>query len=206
VEASLAAAPIALDFARGLARDLGACVVAGIVQEIGGGPRNTATVIDDAGNTLACYVKQRPFSAAGEDACYAAGSETVVFPWGGFQVAPFICYDLRFPELFRRAAAQGATLFVVPACWPIKRDRHWMTLLQARAIENQAFAAGCNRCGREPQFTYSGRSLAVDPQGVIIADASSAERLISVEITPEEVAGWRAEFPALRDAGLHPGL
>ena len=89
--------------------------------------------------------------------------EVVVFAAHGFHVAPFVCYDLRFPEIFRAAAMRGANLFVVIALWPVKRQQHWLTLLQARAIENQAFVVGVNRVGTEPQFHYAGRSVVIDP-------------------------------------------
>jgi predicted amidohydrolase len=97
----------------------------------------------------------------------------VTFHCGGFCVAPFVCYDLRFPEIFRTAALRGANLFVVSALWPIKRQQHWLTLLQARAIENQAFVVGANRVGSEPQFHYAGRSVVINPHGIIIADAAN---------------------------------
>ena len=128
--------------------------------------------------------------------------ETALFPWGGFTVAPFVCYDLRFPELFRAAARKGADLLVVIAAWPVKRIEHWLTLLRARAIENQAWVVGVNRCGREPHFIYNGRSVVVDPHGAIVADAGEIEKVLAASVDAEAVRAWRAEFPALRDAGF----
>ena len=129
-----------------------------------------------------------------------AGTEIVCFEWGGFVVAPFVCYDLRFPEIFRAAAQRGANLFTVIALWPAKRQQHWLTLLQARAIENQAYVIGVNRVGSEPQFSYAGRSVVVDPHGVIIADAGEQERILTATLDAETVHTWRRDFPALRDA------
>lgn len=116
-------------------------------------------------------------------------------------MSPFICYDLRFPEIFRAAAlGLGSELLVVIASWPIKRAQHWVTLLQARAIENQAYVIGVNRCGTDPNFTYPGRSMVVDPHGVILVDASDVEGTVSARLDRARVASWREQFPALRDA------
>ena len=125
---------------------------------------------------------------------------TIIFG-GGFIVAPFVCYDLRFPEIFRAAALRhGASLFVVIALWPVMRQQHWLTLLQARAIENQASVIGVNRVGTDPKFFYSGRSAVVDPHGVIIADAGEREQVLTAALDPEVAASWRRDFPALADA------
>jgi len=188
-------------FLRTLAMRHGATVVGGAVSAgLDGRGRNEAVAFAAGGELLARYVKQRPFSGAGEDAVHEAGRETVVFPLGPFKVALLICYDLRFPELFRAAVRRGADLFVVIAAWPVKRIDHWLTLLRARAIENQAFVVGVNRCGSEPRFVYPGRSVVVNPHGAIIADAAQLESVLVAEIDHAEAQAWRAEFPALRDA------
>ena len=93
----------------------------------------------------------------------------------------------------------GSELMLVIANWPEKRIGHWVTLLQARAIENQAYVAGVNRCGKDPFFRYPGRSLVVDPHGRILADAGSKEQILVADIDPDEVKSWRMEFPVLRD-------
>jgi omega-amidase len=160
---------------------------------------NQAVVVGPDGTALARYSKMQPFSLGGEAKNYTAGDQPVFFAWQGLIVAPFICYDLRFPELFRSAVRGGAQLFTVIANWPHMRIHHWVTLLQARAIENQAYVAGVNRCGTDPKFTYNGRSIIVDPHGTILADAGDGEGMISAEISPEIVNKWRAEFPALQD-------
>lgn len=176
-------------------------VVGGVVSQLANGRgRNEAVAFAPGGRPLARYAKIHPFSLGGEAERHEAGSEIVTFPCGGFLAAPFVCYDLRFPESFRVAARKGANLFVVIALWPVKRQQHWLTLLQARAIENQAFVIGVNRVGNEPQFTYAGRSVVVDPHGVIIADAGEQERVLHAAIDVETVNDWRRDFPALRDA------
>lgn len=175
-------------------------VIGGLPARDGTGhPRNTAVAFDPEGRVLARYHKIHPFSLGGEDRHYAAGESVMTFEFAGWHIAPFICYDLRFPELFRAAAGRGAELFVVIANWPIKRVQHWITLLQARAIENQAWVVGINRTGTDPEFTYPGRSLVVDPHGVIVADANDREAILETTLDHEIVVQWRRDFPALRD-------
>ncbi|HSI11662.1 MAG TPA: carbon-nitrogen family hydrolase [Chthoniobacter sp.] len=188
-------------FLAGLAQKHGVFVAAGVVSagaaEMG---RNEAVVFSPEGKLLARYAKIHPFSLGGEAQGHERGTEIVTFPWGGFVVAPFVCYDLRFPEIFRAAARKGADLLVVMALWPVKRQQHWLTLLQARAIENQAYVVGVNRVGGEPELLYAGRSVVIDPHGVSIADAGEREHILSALIEPEIVTAWRRDFPALRDA------
>jgi predicted amidohydrolase len=180
------------------------CAVIGglVTRSSDGRGLNQALAVAPEGHVLTRYTKNRPFSLGGEDQVHQAGTEVAVFEWQGLKIAPLICYDLRFPELARQAVRAGAEVLVYIAAWPARRFQHWITLLQARAIENQAYAIGVNRCGTDPQFSYSGRSLVADPHGVIIADASEQERVVSTQIDPEVVRGWRAQFPALKDAGL----
>ncbi len=187
-------------FLRDLARETQATVLGGVVSPAGERGRNEAVAFSPDGSLLARYAKIHPFSLGGEDVGHAAGSEIVTFSWGGFTVAPFVCYDLRFPEIFRAAARRGADLLVVIALWPVKRQQHWLTLLQGRAIENQAWVVGVNRVGTDPQFTYAGRSVVVDPHGVIVADAGAQERVLAAALDPEMAKAWRRDFPALRDA------
>jgi len=183
-----------------LARKYAAFVVGGVVSpQTEAMSRNDAVVFSPEGGLIARYTKMHPFGLGGEAKVHKAGADVVVFNWSGFVVAPFICYDLRFPEVFRSAARKGAGLFVVIALWPVKRQQHWLTLLQARAIENQAYVVGVNRVGTEPGYLYAGRSVIVDPHGVIIADAGEGENVLAAVVDPETVASWRREFPALSD-------
>jgi predicted amidohydrolase len=120
-------------------------------------------------------------------------------------VSPFICYDLRFPELFRTiAASQKPELFLVIANWPEKRILHWIRLLQARAIENQAYVVGVNRIGRDPYYTYTGRSLIIDFNGEIVKDAGEAEGFIEAELDLETLRKYRQGLPFLEDMKLAP--
>ncbi len=170
--------------------------------------RNEAVVFDPGGRELARYCKLHPFTAAGEQRHYECGREVVCFGWEGFTVSPFICYDLRFPEAFRVAAGRGAQVLAVLANWPKAREGHWAALLRARAIENQAYVVGVNRCGSDPREAYSGGSMVVDPQGEVVAAGGIEECIVRAEVDVAAVVEWRKRFPALddmRDAGDVPG-
>ncbi len=182
------------------AQEMGIYLLGGVVNlGADGRGRNQSVVFSPEGKLLARYSKMQPFSLGGELKHYTPGDETVSFDWQGCVVAPFICYDLRFPEIFRTAVKRGAQFFPVIANWPITRIQHWVTLLQARAIENQAYVAGVNRTGRDPRYNYCGRSIIVNPHGEIIADAGLEEGVISADLDLAGLLTWRAEFPALRD-------
>jgi predicted amidohydrolase len=187
-------------FLADLAAEHGLFVLGGLAGTAPDGrPCNQAVVFSPDRKLLARYTKIHPFTLGGEAQHYAAGKDLAQFQWQGCSVAPFICYDLRFPELFRAAVQRGAQVFIVIANWPIKRDGNWVTLLQARAIENQAYVVGVNRCGTDPKFIYSGRSLVVDPHGAVVLDLGSEEGVRTAEIDIAEVERWRKEFPALLD-------
>jgi len=161
--------------------------------------RNEAVVYSPEGREVTRYCKLQPFTLGGESEHYVAGGRVCLFECQEFTVAPFICYDLRFPELFRRAAARGANLIVVIASWPAVRDDHWMTLLKARAIENLAYVVGVNRCGQDPKLYHSGRSLIYDPHGRIMADAGVEEGWVEAQLELQPLLDWRRSFPALGD-------
>lgn len=187
-------------FLAGLAREKQIFVQAGQVTTTAAGRgRNESVTFSPEGTLIARYAKIHPFTLGGESAHYDAGRELVFFRWHEFNVSPFICFDLRFPEVFRMAVKRGAQMFTVIANWPVKREHHWILLLRARAIENQAYVIGVNRCGTDPGYVYSGRSMIIDPHGEILADAGNEEGVISAEIDFEELAKWRRDFPALQD-------
>jgi len=177
-----------------------ATVIAGMACRCEHGqPRNEAVVYNPAGKLVDRYAKIHSFSPYGEHEHYRAGTDVLVVDCGRFRVAPLLCYDLRFPELFRRAAAHGAEVFAVLANWPRVRKDHWRTLLQARAIENQAYVAGVNRVGHDAHALYSGQSMIVDPRGRICAEAGASEQVIRAELDRDDLVSYREEFPALRD-------
>ena len=186
-----------------IAREHCCAVLGGLVtQDAEGRCMNQSLFITPEGQVLGRYTKNQPFSLGGESTAHTAGKGVTVIEWQGLKIAPLICYDLRFPELARRAVRAGAEVLIYIAAWPVKRIQHWITLLQARAIENLCYVIGVNRCGTDPQFTYSGRSLVVDPHGIIIADAAEQERVVGAQLDPKVVSNWRCQFPALKDAGL----
>jgi predicted amidohydrolase len=177
-------------------------IVGGIAARSAADPRkgrNLALAVGPNGEVLGRYAKRHPFSYAGETSRYEAGEAYLVFGWRGFTVAPFICYDLRFPESFRRTACLGANLFLVIANWPAARREHWRILLQARAIENQAYVVGVNRVGSDPEHAYAGDSLAVGPRGELLADAGGGETVMTAELDLQSLNEYRRSFPALRD-------
>ena len=187
-------------YLRTLAMKHRAGVIAGTVRTGSDGMgRNEALVFSAGGQVLARYLKQRPFSGGEDDLAHERGYENATFIWEGLQVSPLICYDLRFPELFRAGSKGGVEVFVVIAAWPKDRIEHWITLLRARAIENQAYVVGANRTGNDPKHQYCGRSIVVDPHGSIIADAGEEECVLTATLDAKLVQSWRDAFPAYRD-------
>lgn len=188
-------------FLAGVAQQFGIFLVAGAAmkgrdEQV----RNKALVFSPSGELIAFYAKMRPFTPGGERAHYSPGKSALTFQWQEIKVVPFICYDLRFPELFRgMAATDRPELFVVIANWPDKRAQHWVTLLQARAIENQAYVAGVNRVGSDPFYHYAGRSLIVDPSGNILADAGGEQTCIQAELDLAHLRKYRQGLPFLDD-------
>lgn len=189
------------EFFSQIASETGCSVIAGIpLRSEPGKTTNSAIYFAPDGSVEGRYDKMRPFSLVGENDHYTAGAETVVVDWNGWKVAPFVCYDLRFPELFRDAVKKGAEIFVVIANWPEKRVGHWSMLLRARAIENQAYVVGVNRCGSDPNFSFPGASAIVDPLGEIVASAGDGVETIQATLDRALLDDWRKEFPALTDA------
>jgi omega-amidase len=188
-------------FLAALATEYGSTVLGGVaIQGVDGNCRNQAVAFSSNGERICEYTKMRPFTPGQEHQYYAAGERPVVFPWGNCSVAPFICYDLRFPELFRSAARIAQPeLFVVIANFAPQRILHWVRLLQARAIENQAYVLGVNRVGDDPNYHYNGRSVLIDPHGDLLADAGETEGVIQAQLDLDQLAKYRAGLPFLKD-------
>jgi omega-amidase len=160
---------------------------------------NTAAWFTPEGSIAGIYRKIHLFRQMGEDRFVQAGDELPVFdlPWGKSSAA--ICYDLRFPEIFRRYALGGARLIVLPAQWPITRVAHWETLLKARAIENQVFVIACNRVGREGKVKFAGHSAILDPWGIPLVSAGEAPVLITATIDFSEIERAREKLTVFDD-------
>lgn len=162
---------------------------------------NRLLAVSPAGEVLACYDKIHPFSYGKEADHYAGGNSLTVFEYGGWKICPTICYDLRFPEVYRRATLEGgAEMFLVVANWPSARREHWRTLLRARAIENQCVVVAVNRTGQDPNTRYSGDSMVVDEKGELLLDLADRSAREAVEVSRESMLVWREKFPALADA------
>jgi omega-amidase len=154
---------------------------------------NSVVHVDGQGEAHVVYDKQKLFGYGGEDGKFSPGMEpptTVVVD--GVRIASFVCYDLRFPELFREVADNVDAIFVL-ANWPAARRPHWDALLRARAIENQCWVIGVNRTGEGGRLAYDGGSAAFDPWG------EGADRSGVVDLSTERVEEIRTKFPFLRD-------
>jgi omega-amidase len=175
--------------------------VAGTCPEVaddGELPYNSFVLAGPEGTTHR-YRKLHPFTHAGEHERFRAGDGPVTVEVGGLRVTPFICYDLRFADVFWRAAPD-TDVYLVPANWPSPRRLHWQSLLQARAIENQAYVVGCNRVGTAGDGTaHAGDSRIVSPMGELLATASATETLVLADVDPAEVADTRDRLRFLPD-------
>lgn len=175
--------------------------VAGSVPERqaeGERPYNTLIVAGPDGEVRYRYRKIHPFSYAGESEHYGAGEEFVTAEIEGIRFTFFICYDLRFADEFW-VKAPDTDAYVVVANWPEPRRRHWQVLLEARAIENQAYVVGVNRVGEGGGLRYQGDSRIISPMGDILAGASGQETLLLGEIDPAVVAETRRTLPFMQD-------
>ncbi|HEY5086810.1 MAG TPA: nitrilase-related carbon-nitrogen hydrolase [Gemmatimonadaceae bacterium] len=163
--------------------------------------RNSALVFAPSGTLAGVYHKQRLFAYADEQRSYQAGDEPIVLDVDGVRVSPFICYDLRFPELFRRIARR-TDLIVVIASWPAARRAHWDVLLRARAIENQCYVIGVNRSGEGGSVSYDGGSAAYDPWGAPLDHRATpgGSGVATVTVSASEVERIRSAYPFLVDA------
>jgi omega-amidase len=165
---------------------------------------NTLVCFAPDGSLLGAYSKAHLYRLMDEDQYLTAGNRTTLvdLPWGTAGLA--ICYDLRFPELCRRYALDGATMVILPAEWPRPRLAHWRTLLRARAIENQMFVIACNRVGESPTDHFPGHSAIIDPWGKAVVEGGDEEALLTGELDLEEIRKFRDKIPVFEDR--RPGI
>jgi omega-amidase len=182
-----------------LARENHIALGGSVLELKDGHPYNTFALFDAAGECRAVYRKLHLFGPLGEDRWLRAGDSFSLWEgeWG--PVGLSICYDLRFPEVTRRYALQGARLWLLPAQWPTRRIRHWQALLRARAIENQMFVAAVNGVGPSGREQFGGLSAVIEPWGEAVAEAGASEVLLTVEIDLDQADEARQRFPVLKD-------
>ena len=180
-----------------LAADSGLNIGFGWVEKGKNGSLNHYSIAGVDGRIQADYAKIHPFSFSGEDRYFRGGDRLSVFEMGGIRMALFICYDLRFPELFR-AVCEKVSVIIVAANWPAKRSEHWKTLLRARAIENQVYILGVNCQGDMNGHYYSGDSCIFDPNGDLRDSLSDREGMILYDLV-DDTERYRAAFPVLKD-------
>ena len=177
-------------------------IFAGIIEQDVNQFYNTLVHFDNKGLIKARYRKIHPFSYGQEDKNYRGSEELVVTEIDHVKIGLSICYDLRFPELYRLYAKKKVDVLVDIANWPIPRIEHWKTLLKARAIENQCFMIGVNRVGKDPLSTYNGCSAVFDPMGNCLTMVEDEEKIIDCEINLKLVKETRDKLPFLNDIKL----
>lgn len=165
--------------------------------------KNHYSIVDDEGKVILDYVKMHPFTFGGEAEYFQGGTELQYCYYKGHKISTGVCYDLRFPELFRMME-KDVSLVVIPANWPETRSEHWKALTKARAIENQLYVAAVNCVGTMNGLTYTGDSTLYDPDGRELVRISSDEGIISYEI-PNNIEEYREVMNAVADQKLKIG-
>ena len=197
-----------LAFLRDLARRRACFVQGGRTVLAEGAPkaRNHMTTTGPDGSVVCEYAKIHPFSFGREPERFEGGEEVRTWAWtagdASVTVCPAVCYDLRFPELFRCAVVRGTGVIALGACWPAARQPHWRALAISRAIENQSFMLAVNRTGDDPHLHYRGGSIAVSPTGEILGELDDREGVLTVTIDMAALRAWRQTFPAVKDIRL----
>jgi omega-amidase len=198
------AAPWTSGFVPGLqeiAKDLSIAIISGVSEQDGSCIYNAQVLVDSDGNTAAKYRKTHLYAVAPveEQTCFAPGDTFATFALGGVHFGFSICYDLRFPEMYRKlVTAHDVEAFVISSAWPFPRVEHFRTLAAARAIENQAYVIASNRVGKDDDLWFCGSSAIIDPRGVVIAAASAdREELIHADLSEELVHSVRRRVESL---------
>jgi predicted amidohydrolase len=184
-----------------IAADLSIAIVCGVSEQDGASIYNSLVFVDQRGEIGAKYRKTHLYSVAPveEQKCFAPGDTFASFALGSLHFGFSICYDLRFPELYRRLVVeQNVSAFVISSAWPFPRLEHFRTLALARAIENQSYVIASNRVGKDDELWFCGSSAIIDPRGVVIASASAdREELIHADISEDLVRSVRSRVESL---------
>lgn len=186
-----------ISFFKKLSVTYGMAIAFGFVEDFGKEYYNKLMIVSK-GKLIYDYDKIHPFGMGAEGIYYLGGHEVKVRTVGDMEVAGFVCYDLRFPEIFQ-AVSNQANLILVIANWPKERILHWETLLRARAIENQCYVVGVNRIGKGMGLEYIESSMAFDPLGERLTKAHSKAELMVIEVNPAHVKNVREKFPFKKD-------
>src|SRR5216117_4117317 len=181
---------------RDVASQLSIAIVSGVSERDGSSIYNSQVLVDAQGNIAAKYRKTHLYAVAPveEQTCFAPGDAFASFALGDLRFGFSICYDLRFPEMYRKLATeQKVGAFVISSAWPFPRDEHFRILALARAIENQSYLILANRVGTDDGVTFCGTSAIIDPYGAIVAAASTdREELIQAEISEDVIKSVRS--------------
>ena len=184
-----------------IAKDLSIAIVSGVSERDSSCIYNTQVLVDASGNIAAKYRKTHLYAVAPveEQTCFAPGDTFATFALGGLHFGFSICYDLRFPEMYRKLVTeQNVEAFVISSAWPFPRVEHFRTLAMARAIENQSYVVASNRVGKDDDLWFCGSSAIIDPRGVVIAAASAdREELIEADLSKELVVSVRRRVESL---------
>ena len=198
-EAETEASPVLVELQK-IAAEHGCAIVAGSVpMRREGRVYNTSVAIDKTGSIVNLYDKVHLFCRFNEERFFAPGNNFKAFELDGVCCGSTICYDLRFPELFRHLALQGAQIIFCPAEWPTARGDIWYLLVQARAAENHTFVVAVNCAGQFKGAPFFGHSMVVAPSGKILAEAGTEEEVISCTIDVADIAKVRSRLNALAD-------
>jgi omega-amidase len=190
--------PRALEALRMLSGELDLVIVGSMAEKEGETVYNSAYVVD-GGEMKGRYRKLHLFSTMREDRFLGAGDQTLVVPTSVGRLGVAICYDLRFPELFRKLALDGAEIVCLPAEWPYPRQVHWRTLLRARAIENQLFLAAANCCGVQGRLNFFGMSQLISPRGKILAKAGRTDTELTAVFDFAEMEDYRSHIRCFQE-------
>jgi predicted amidohydrolase len=184
-----------------IANQLSIAIVSGVSEREESSIYNSQVLIDAEGHVATSYRKTHLYAVAPveEQTCFAPGNSFVSFKLGDLQFGFSICYDLRFPEMYRKLATeQDVGAFLISSAWPFPRDEHFRVLAQARAIENQSYVIASNRVGKDDELWFCGCSAIVDPRGVVVAAASAdREELIQADLSEELVLSVRRRVESL---------
>jgi omega-amidase len=186
---------------REIASELSIAIVSGVSERDESSIYNSQILVDAKGDIVAKYRKTHLYAVApvGEQNCFAAGDAFASFALGDLRFGFSICYDVRFPEMFRKLVSeQNVGAFLISSAWPFPRVEHWSVLAQGRAIENQAYVIASNRVGKDDDLWFCGSSVIIDPRGVVIAAASAdREELIHGDLSQELVDSVRRRVQSL---------